>query len=433
MWMVDKFHHGMESGREKMPADLRDHLLRWYTGAGTSDDEKVAVQLVRSVKMYERWLACDCLGDDVRPPLMSPAYMSEVRTYYIRRLIGGDRPAHVASCPFYRDQADYLEARNRSEPAPVRVPLGFFSVLKPQGEHLAKAPDRNDNERARRPSVPRLAKLLWQLIENAETNVVEAIGERPRPSIALEFAKLKSAAEELWIAPGIRLRDMLFTHPDDFRNNRVYARLRAAAETWPQAHEPQAFLLLYAASIDKRAIHVSSGEPVLVTSDIKHAAEKDTAVPCLVLVAIGKQSQARGYAAVEAYAQPIVNGRTFMPVETIAQRQLLEVLMQLQWDLHASGVATRFKRPLFDADGDDPSMRPDALIESFNHTTGEQRLQALMLGSAREPDMRLLTGSDRFDEVLMIDPAFLADAQALRAALTERYTVSGDDGLVAAV
>lgn len=431
--MVDKFHHGMESGREKMPADLKGHLLRWYTGGGTSDDEKVAVQLVRSVKMYERWLACDCLGDDARPPLMSPACMSEARTYYIRRLIGGGRPAHATSCPFYRDQADYLDARHRSEPAPVRVPQGFFSVLKPQGEHLAQAPDGNDSDRAHRPSVPRLAKLLWQLIENAETNVVEAIGERPRPSMALEFAKLRSAAEGLWIAPGRRLRDMLFTHPDDFRSNRIYARLRSAAETWPQCHEPQAFLLLFATSIDKRAIHVSGGEPVLVTSDIKHAAAKNADGPFLALVAIGKQSQARGYAAVEAYAQPIVNGRTFMPVETTAQRQLLEMLMQLQWNLNASGVATRFKRPLFDAEDDDPTSRPDALIESYNHNTGEQRLQALMLGLARAPDMQRLTDSDRFDEVLMIDPPLLADGQALRAALTGGYTVIGDKRLAAAV
>ncbi|MBC7504644.1 MAG: hypothetical protein H7267_02785 [Sandarakinorhabdus sp.] len=387
--------------------------------------------------MYERWLPCDCLGDDGRPPLMSPAYMSEVRTYYLRRLIGGGRPAHAVSCPFYRDQADYLEAHNRTEPAPVCVPQGYFSVLKPQGEHLAQAPDGHDSHRAHRLSVPRLAKLLWQLIENAETNVVEAIGDRPRPSIALEFAKLKSAAEGLWIAPGIPLRDMLFTHPDDFRSNRIYARLRAAAETWPKGHEPQAFLLLYAASVDKRAIHVSSGEPMLVTSDIKHAAEKDAGGPCLVLVAIGKQSQARGYAAVEAFAQPIVNGRSFMPVETTAQRQLLEMLMQLQWDLNASGVATRFKRPLFDSDGGDQSIRPDALIEICNHNTGEQRLQALMLGPARVPDMQSLpagpTSSYRVNELLIIDPALMADGQALRAGLTERYTVIGGDRLVAGV
>ena len=88
MWLVDKFHAGTEGHREGIPADIGAAIVRWYVGLGSEADEKTGVELVRKAKLFDRWIACDCLGAGARPPLLSPAYLSEAQTYYLRRLTG---------------------------------------------------------------------------------------------------------------------------------------------------------------------------------------------------------------------------------------------------------------------------------------------------------------------------------------------------------
>lgn len=39
---------------------------------------------MRAAKLYQRWLACDCLGDAADPPLLSPVLLTEVQTMPIR-------------------------------------------------------------------------------------------------------------------------------------------------------------------------------------------------------------------------------------------------------------------------------------------------------------------------------------------------------------
>lgn len=315
--MVDKLHRGTEPARECVPATILDPLLRWYTGRGTEIDEASTVSFVRSIKLYQRWLACDCLGDAVAPPLLSPVLLTGVQTYYLRRLTGAGRPEHRADCPFHRDRADYVHDRTRADRRPIAVPEGYFSVLKPAAGHLAQRPDGDDRDRIVRPDAPPLlARLLWRLIEDAGTNVVEAIGDRPAPAIYREFHRLKEAASRIEIAPGRRLDQLLVTHPDDIHRNRIYARLRQAAEIWPAGHEPQAFALLFATAVTDHDIMFSAGEPVSVIGTIKRPPAKHVATgPYLVIVAIGHHPMARGYAPVEAWAQPIYDGRHFIPLQ----------------------------------------------------------------------------------------------------------------------
>ncbi|WP_454887356.1 hypothetical protein [Sphingomonas oryzagri] len=371
----------MDPDRESVPSDIHAALIRWYVGQGDYDDERTAVHLVQRAKMFDRWIACDCLGSTVRPPLLSPAYLTEAQTYYLRRLTGDERPEHQIDCPFYRDQAAYLREKHVHDAKPLAPPDGFFSALKPLGEHLAQQPiDDADDNRVRGRSTPRLARLLWKLIELGRTNIVEAIGHRPKPSITIEFAALREAARDLWIAPAKPLASFLFTHPDMLRSRRIYAKLREAAETWPDGHEPHAFLILYAANITKREIQLADGEPITVTSDIiRPTLKMIDRGPWLVILAIGHHSQARGYAPVRAYAQPIQNGRQFVPVDSNAERAFLAQLLDLQWSLNADRVDFRIKKAVFDLETDLGPCRPDFMLDILDRRTGVRRLQNIEL------------------------------------------------------
>ena len=380
MWLVDKLHGGTETLREPVPRAAHEALLRWYTGIGSDEDHRDSVRLVSNAKMFERWLACDCLGAANAPPLLSPAYMSEAGTYYLRRLTGTTRPEHLGSCPFHRDQAEYTAEREQLYPSCSR-PTGFFAVLKPVRERLAQQPEADESPEVLRPAtIPRLARLLWTLLEAAQTNVVEPIGQRQRPSINYEFSRIRAAAQSLWLAPGLPLRKLLFTHPEDFHSHRVYAQLRRTMAAWPPCHEPQAFLLVYAAAISQHEIGFTRHPPIGVLNPITRPPVSAIADgPIVVLVAIGHDRRARGLAAVRAHAQPIVSGQHFMPIASSAERKLHLLLLDLQWSLHARGYSCRLSQPLFDVDTAQGPCRPGILADVANSHGGKQHHSQLVL------------------------------------------------------
>lgn len=75
MWLVPKDTSG-QTGRIPISKELRDALVRWYTGEGSEADHRASVSLVVTARENHKWIACDCLGDEAAAPLMSPAYLS---------------------------------------------------------------------------------------------------------------------------------------------------------------------------------------------------------------------------------------------------------------------------------------------------------------------------------------------------------------------
>ena len=83
----------------------------------------------------------------------------------------------------------------RGDTPPRTVPEGYFAVLKPTAERLAQRPGEDPARTPGAAAVPRLARLLWLLIERAGTNLIEALDDRPAPSIRHEFGRLRAAAQ----------------------------------------------------------------------------------------------------------------------------------------------------------------------------------------------------------------------------------------------
>ena len=432
MWLVTKQHHGTEPDRELIPPDILDPMVRWYVGRGSQADEKIGVALVQKAKLFERWFACDCLGAEGKPPLLSPAYLSEAETFYLRRLTGDGRPEHHVDCPFHRDQALTPPEQQRGvDPKPLSPPSGYFAALKPLGEHLAQQPvDDADDNRVRGASIPRLARLLWSLLDAAGTIVIDPPQARARPSITREFDRLRAVANDLFMAPGQPLGRLFFTHARAFHANHIYARLRAAAATWPEGFEPQAFLLTYAQSVGRREIILKDQEPILVATDITRPPTKAIANgPYLVLVAIGAHAQARGLAPVRAYAQPILGGRHFVPLFAEAERALFAQLQRLQWDAAGHKLALRIKRPLFDAETDLGPIRPTAMLDLSAPDASTRRLHFVQLrGLSADEDRRLdAFGIDRLRSVApvtVIDAATLDDDAGLDSQLAPILTAA---------
>jgi len=376
MWLVDRDTDGKGKSRIPLPVDLRAALVRWYVGEGTPHDEIAGITLVQNARIGHRWIACNCLGADKAPPILTPAFLSEADTYYLRRLTSTKRPEHRPDCPFFRDQVTNRITEVRSHATPATPPDGFFSVLKPAPEHLAQRPeDDATDDRTRNASVPRLARLLWRLMDAASVNRIAPIAWGHEWSIGSEFAALTTAAAQIEIAPGIELARALWTRAKPLTANVVYASLRALEPRWPKGHAPQGFVLLYAPAFKGQEILLPGGESVAIANRIQSPSVRANRIagPYLVLIVVGQYPEAHGYAPLRAYAQPIHSGNRFVAIDSDFERSVLRTILECQRLLHRRGVDMAIDKPLFDTLTRDGPCRPDFVIEARSRVTGEMR------------------------------------------------------------
>ena len=393
MWLVPRDTRG-RLYRTDVPSVVRAAMVRWYTGEGSDADHRASVIAVVKARDYHQWIACDCLGDEVDPPLLSPAYLSEAETYYLRRLTSEaqHRPEHHLDCPFFREQAPQRERAKATEtPRVIDEPDGLFSAHRLAPEKLSQAPDDDEpDDRARGVAIPRLARLMWQLMTMARVNTVEPLDldQGRDASMAHEFAAIRSAAERLEIAPGIPLARHLYTHIDLFDREIVFARLREAAKTWPAGHAPQAFLLLYALDISGKTITLAQGRELQIKNRIQHTGihQRGVGPPYLALAVVGEHNPREGFAALRAYAQPIARPANFIAVHNEGERQAVKDLLDLQYRLRRYRIGLGFNRPLFDLGSRAGPIRPDLILDLRDGRTGEVFDAALEIVASHEPD-----------------------------------------------
>ncbi|PZR73526.1 MAG: hypothetical protein DI537_46545 [Stutzerimonas stutzeri] len=422
MWLIDRHSDGVGGRRKELPLMVREALVRWYAGEGTRADEDTGIMLVQQARIGERWIACDCLPPDKAPPILTPAYLSEAETYYLRRLTGSNRSEHRADCPFFREHATNRVSEVRGRQTPSEAPEGYFEVIKPAPENLAKKPENDStDDRTRHASVPRLARLLWRLMNSAGVNATPPYGlDDPERSITGEFGALYAAAELIEIAPTIQLGRALWTHARPLLTKRIYASLRQLADDWPRDHAPQAFLALYASGIHGQTIYAAGGDEVTIANRVQSPSVRGNGIkgPYLVLVVIGKYPEARGFAPLRAYAQPIYSGQRFVPVDSNFERDVFRGLLGVRRHLHRVGVDLAIDKPVFDRLTDLGACRPDFILEARSRSTGEiKQLVVEAMGFATPEYLEAKRSThprmERIAPVLGVTPA---DLQADRLA-----------------
>ena len=397
MWLVGKDTTG-KTGRVAISGELKAALVRWYTGRGSEADHRASVSLVSTARENHKWIACDCLGAERPPPLMSAAYLSFQETYYLRRLTS--RPGHEPGCPFHLPQAPpRIRETVKDSLYAIGLPKGLFSAHQKAPEKLAQRPeDIEPDDRSRGVAIPRLGKLLWLLLERAGSNILRELppSGRRAGSISEEMRHLKRAAQGLDIAPGIRLSDHLYTNAIDYEKRRVHARLRAAAETWPPEFAPQAFLLLEASEVTSSEVVTGLGT-VEIRNRIQHTGiiRAEVEPPFLVLAVVGEHSRREGYLALRAYAQPVFSGNQFVPAERDHDRDVLRALQQAQYELRRLGVRMAVKKVLFDITLAAGSARPDFLVALLDEHSGVECKFALQILQSDDADYLELRSIER--------------------------------------
>lgn len=420
MWLVPKSQPG--ASPESRPVDhaVEAALVRWWTGEGTEDDERQGIQLVHEARAHGEWIACHCLGTEARPPIMSPAYLSLVGTYYLRRLHGSNRTEHDSGCPFYCEQIIRAGDQAVQAASAVSASKGFFAVLQLKRELLAQAPTGERPERPQRdPPPPRLARLLWSLIDKAGNNIIDEIGADDEPGIGLEYRRLKAACGAIEIAPGQLLKRHLYTHPDDYHSRLIFARMRDAAEHWPAGHAPQSFLIVFAPRVTSRQIIFKNSDPINLDSDIvKPPIRLVDGGPYLVIAAIGEREHNRGLAAIRAYAQPVYSARHFCPIFRSAEIPFIRSLLDVQDRLDRKGIALSLHKPLFDIEVASGHYRPTIRAALRQHAEDRPHVFNIYLPDDHERDdaawLDAMASAGEVGSVMSLTAADASDPYAIR-------------------
>lgn len=390
MWLIDRDSGGLGKARIPLPDPLRAALVRWYVGDGSRHDEDAGILLVQQARIGAKWIACDCLGAERPPPILTPAFLSEAETYYLRRLTSAKRPEHLSSCPFFRDQVTNRITATRTALTPADPPAGYFEVLRPAPEKLAQRPDDDaSDDRTRNASVPRLARLLWRLLSNAGLNTAGPWSEEPAErSIGMEFRAMSAAAMQIEIAPGIELGRALWTHGNALHTKRAYAGVRELARHWPPGHAPQGFLTLFAHEFRGVTLAPAGCEPITIANRIQSPSVRGNPIqgPYLVIVVLGQYPEARGFAPLRAYAQPIYSGNRFIPVESDFERVVLRSILDARRPFEREGIDLALEKPVFDILTPLGSARPDFLVEARSRETGEVRQIIVQAMGGSTPD-----------------------------------------------
>jgi hypothetical protein len=431
MWLVPKHRPLVDQSAERIPADQVIALRQAYEAIATERAETIAIRLVQRARTFERWIACDCAAEGLVRPLLAPAYLTTTETYYLKRLTGPDRLEHDPGCPFHRDRPEAsLRSLIDPDPKPLVQPSGLFAVLPGlMDPHFAAGPDDDETDRtAKVRASPRLARQLWRLLTLARRNMLPAIGTAPKPDLKLEFAALEHAAERLEVAPGIPLSEVLGLHPNALHSKAIYARLRSLSARWPMENQPQAYLIVYANGVAARALQFSHAEPIHIAGSLQSPTSGDpaTRAPYLAIAAIAQHADAKGFAPVRCWAQPILSSSQFLPVNSDFERQVIRTVNEARWQLYRSHpqLAITLTRPLFDIDTALGPCMPDLLVDIYdrsNHRHHRIVIQAIDFDVPAYRAAREISHNRMqcLGDILTITPDGLVQAKAERNMLPE--------------
>lgn len=403
-------------------------VKRWYGGSDNEEDEHLALELVRLARVKEYWFACDCRAEeDVPPPLLTAALLAMVDTYYLRRLEGTGRSAHAESCPFFRDQVLKAKAASEAANAVSKRPTGYFSIVQPAPDHLAQKPDDSTTGKEAKKAIPKLARLLWWLMDEGGLNIVNSAEEASQASIKDGFGALRKAAREHLVAPGRPLHEWLFLHPGRFHDGSIRQALESATPHWPKRHAPQAFMAVYCPRIDRNTIQFNDVAPIEVMGPIQQPTVGDRAIrgPYLIMIAVGEHPEGKGFGALRAYAQPVFSGRLMVPVESGLERDAFAQLVSLQERLAGRRITLALKKPLFDLMSEDGPCRPDVMLRALDHDTGRiaDLIVATMGFESEEHDQRKAKAFPQMASFAPIVTVTAEDVQSQNVALSVEKTL----------
>ncbi|MEM9569134.1 MAG: hypothetical protein AAF974_12595, partial [Cyanobacteria bacterium P01_E01_bin.34] len=356
-------------------------------------DAQVA-RILKTLRERHLWLACECQTShqsEHRPshlpshaPILCPVQLDTWGRRYSFRRIRRTNPHHP-TCIFHAPTrlADHFSFErsdvNTAKPSPgissetaTSAPSTRTASLQPLSRRTSFAIDlREASEltlamsstasttdclpfRSRPKSRPRLARMLFTLLEEAQLHVVRPGWWRQRNLGWQQLHALERTRR--YIVNRIPLKHYLTTQPTAIASGcrQLEALARDDGNDWPPHVKPQAFFAGIATEVDRERYWVQllgqteglsvEDEPVCFVPPGGRASG-----PFWVFMHVGGSLVHPGtYCLRQAYVHPVFSSALLVPVDSHAERQTLDVLLAVQRLLYEQGYAIAIAKPLHD-------------------------------------------------------------------------------------
>lgn len=147
---------------------------------GSQEEKALAQDVLTEMRRTDAWLACSCVEGDASP-MNSANLRSDTGTIYLQSF----STPHDTGCPMFRElKEDDTTTRSGTRKTAGSQPVSYRSFL-PRDEKgsrlkVSTGGHYDGDDRQRRKSRPRLARLLLTLIEDAGLNVIQTLAPFPR-------------------------------------------------------------------------------------------------------------------------------------------------------------------------------------------------------------------------------------------------------------
>ena len=338
-------------------------------GIGGPAARRINRRFTNHVRDNKLWILCVCRGQGAARPVIVPRRVGPDSVNLVN-LPNADVP-HAEHCVF----------RLREDGSPSNaVPDDFLDPFPFVGGHRhLPGPGEGKEKRRRRAGqsmgrVPaKASNILKRLIQGAQLNTLAGVERFASPGEWL--AEIRRAAEALYIAPNIQVSELLFTAPGSWSAGEVERKLDDAEPNWPERRRPCGFLCWIAHDVSEFEINAANPSQghIRVTSPVVFPSvyRRRVSGPYLFLGVVARPDDGGRWECRQAYAQPIVDPKCPIPVDSGYERTALESLPHLVRDLRddrglleALGGTLRIElqKPLFQFDVAGSRCLPDVLV-----------------------------------------------------------------------
>ena len=356
------------------------------------------------------WLLCTCKGDELSlAPILSIARKhSAVRPLTLVR--NSRRGLHDVACRFHR-----LPGAAQGHSLAEREAVVALGVLRStDGSTASGAKRKGSTGTSKSTSTPRLARVLFTLLERAGLNRVLASSR----SISRDATKLMDAAQGLWMDKEKTVAATGFIGPNLYRLDQIARRVEGASN-WPRSLSPHGFVI----GLCDRELDVGGSTHLIDPFDRAappHSWEvkgrvrlpgPGTIGPYLAIGLVAKVAGKESAEIVQAYVHPAYDFESLLLVDSDLERQTLAILIERQADMKERKNPYSIIKPyvdLIEPESNTP-YRPDFVVKA-----GSREIAVETMGYvdeeyvARKSRMHEVMRS-RYDEVIEHRPGINDD------------------------
>lgn len=327
---------------------LSDHeiavLKNAYGRFAKPDGRSAGTDLTNQLRQSGYWVACDCVQDDGRPPLLFPIFGGG-----LRREERGHGVEHADTCAFFRDSESqnrlvlsYRKADKTNGLLRVRLAPPFESGRR---ETLADIAYTSKNRNR-----PGLARLLCELLVAAELDIIKE-DEGPVWDLFAQKDALRKVAARVEIGMGITLDKWLALSLAELDS--LKERVARYPTDWGRTRPHGLFISTFG-RIEGRLLYPERSDipPVPVEGTLSIFGEGDAGVraPYLVVGLVSKPMRTSSETSiVRAYAHPCVDWNRFTLVDSGLERDTLKQIIRCKnWLRRNFDISVQVTKPLFD-------------------------------------------------------------------------------------